>query len=201
MTLVAQVRGLTAAPVSPRSLGKTPTTLLFTFFILKAGTQTNYPNLREEALYRSNGRLGRPRPNITGNPDTICVSGIECYVSGMGTLARSQPQVNIYMPSASQFNSKISAHEQVHVNQYTQAGGVLYSLWRPADYYANYLANLTDTTGQGLNTQIANALINYNAVELVALSILDPAAEAEAYQVSDPIAPMYVYQSACTNQP
>jgi hypothetical protein len=58
------------------------------------------------------------------------------------------------------------------------------------------IINLTDTTQQGLQQKVNLALTAYYLNQAVALELyLRPMAEKEAYDVSDNIAPRYLYQN------
>ncbi len=59
------------------------------------------------------------------------------------------------------------------------------------------LPRLTDSTQDGLNAQISNAMTSWRQGQFSIYQSRLPAAEADAYSVSDPIAPMYAYQSTC----
>jgi hypothetical protein len=131
----------------------------------------------------------------------VQVAGLGSYffVLGPGSLQRTQPVTTFYVPQTSQFYSKVAAHEQVHVNQWA-AGGMFAALYQVSDLYA-LLSPLNDTTLVGLNAQISQVASTYFQGQSALLTAGIPAAEAQAYAVSDPIAPQYIYQGACGNNP
>jgi hypothetical protein len=112
---------------------------------------------------------------------------------------RTNPFVYMYVPATSQFRSKVLLHEFHHQDQY-QAGGISHlneDLWNPTEARAAVI-NLTHATEAGLNNLIAGILNTYLATqEYVDQQVRWEEAEAEAYAISDPIAPAYLYQSGC----
>jgi hypothetical protein len=117
-------------------------------------------------------------------------------VTGMGTLSRVVPTSStIYVIPTSQFYNKTVQHEQVHVNNWILGAGHLYGdLFIPADFYSQ----IKDTTGASqadLINKLSAALTTYvNAQEAIAAQRKNQD-EHQAYVVSDPIAPQYVYQN------
>jgi hypothetical protein len=135
---------------------------------------------------------------ITGYPQTIGMLG-SWYVLSPGTLQRTQPLTTFDVPQTSQFFHKVATHEQVHLNQWV-GDGTFAKLFQVADLYAQ-LVNLSDTTEAGLDGQIAKKIYDYIVAQNAIYTAGIPAAEAEAYRASDTMAPLYIYQSACGNQP
>jgi hypothetical protein len=127
-------------------------------------------------------------PSIAQNSQGVWV------VTGTGSLTRNVANPVVYYPTSSQFYNKVSAHENEHYQQWTT--GMLSDLYVVSNLYAQ-LAPLTATTQVGLQNEINSAISTWNAGQASILASRLPAAEAQAYQVSDPIAPLYYYQSAC----
>ena len=136
-----------------------------------------------------------PKPYVLGYPATGQNASGVWVVTGPGTLSRSVQSPIIYYASSSQFYNKTLAHENEHVKQWTS--GMNSDLYLVSSLMAA-LSPLTSTTQAGLNAEISNTwnqswLPSQNSIYLSRL----PAAEADAYSVSDPIAPQYYYQSTC----
>jgi hypothetical protein len=134
--------------------------------------------------------------DISGAPTIAADSNGVWRVTGQGNLARSVPTTyGIYIPSTSQFFNKASQHEQVHVNQWMLGAGHLFGdLFIVSDYYST-VHNLFDTSQSGLSEQIANKLLQYVSSQNLIAHNRIPQAEREAYAVSDPIPPQYLYQN------
>ena len=120
-------------------------------------------------------------------------------VTGDGSLQRSAPSKTVYFPASSQFYYKVDQHENKHVQQWG-TGGInqdLYVVSGSATSLMNQLYPLTDATENGLKNKITDA---WNAWAVSQQSIQQSRhteVEAEAYAVSDPIAPQYRYQGSC----
>jgi len=106
--------------------------------------------------------------------------------------------VSVYVPSYSQFYGKANAHEQVHDDQYMPGGSYHLSedLWNPTAA-RNAIINLTHTTEQGLEALVDATFNAYDQGQLAIDASRRAQAEAEAYGVSDNIAPRYIYQGSC----
>jgi len=113
-------------------------------------------------------------------------------------LARTNPAVWVYVPSSSQFYEKAAAHEQVHYDQYSPGGSYHLNedLWNPTAA-REAIINLTNATQQGLDTLVDATLRSYDWSQLVINQARAAQAEAQAYGVSDNIAPRYIYQGGC----
>jgi hypothetical protein len=136
-----------------------------------------------------------PKPYVLGYPAIGQNAQSVWVVTGPGTLSRSVQSPIIYYASTSQFYNKTVAHENEHVKQWTS--GMNSDLYLVSSLMAA-LSPLTSTTQAGLKAQISNTwnqswLPSQNSIYQSRL----PAAEADAYSVSDPIAPQYYYQSTC----
>jgi hypothetical protein len=114
------------------------------------------------------------------------------YVKNSGTAARTAPVVNILIPSSSQFHTKASTHEDRHAYQYTT--GMNVDLFQVADLMT-HLSPLTDATQAGLQTKVNNEFIAWYNGQVAIVNQRRNAAEKDAYDVSDPIAPKYLYQN------
>jgi hypothetical protein len=134
-----------------------------------------------------------PNPTITGGPTIAFNTASNLWVVvNSGSLARGTPSATIYIPSSSQFYNKTVTHENRHVTQWSS--GMLSDLLLVASLMTQ-LSPLTDATQAGLMTKINNASLSwFNSQEAIYNSRL-PAAEKDAYNVSDPIAPQYLYQN------
>jgi hypothetical protein len=131
-------------------------------------------------------------PSISGGP-TIGhdVARNLWVVIDTGTLKRNLPTPVIYVPPTSQFYAKVTAHETKHVEQWKT--GMLADLYS-IDSLMTLLAPLTDATQQGLGKKLGAASMMWVQQQDHEFQRRLRAAEKEAHQVSDPIAPRYCYQ-------
>jgi hypothetical protein len=133
-----------------------------------------------------------PRPNITGSPAIAFDDSRQLWVvTGPGDLARVVQSPTIYVPTSSQFRNKVVTHENKHVQQWTS--GMLSDLLQISSLMT-VLSPLSDPTQSGLQSRIYNATATWGNNEVNIAASRAPAAETEAYAVSDPIAPQYLYQ-------
>jgi hypothetical protein len=86
-------------------------------------------------------------------------------------------------------------HEQVHVNNWIAGTGHLYGdLYNPDDFY-NQIINITGTSQNDLINKLSAALTTYVNSQGAIVAQRHSQDEQQAYAVSDPIAPQYVYQN------
>ena len=132
-------------------------------------------------------------PTITGGPTIAFNTASNLWVVvSSGNLARGTPSATIFIPSSSQFYNKTLTHENRHVTQWSS--GMLSDLLLVSSLMTQ-LSPLTDATQAGLITKINNASTSwFNGQETIYNSRLR-AAEKDAYDVSDQIAPQYLYQN------
>ncbi len=132
-------------------------------------------------------------PVISGGPTIGFDTSQNLWVVvNSGTLARSAPTITVYVPSASQFYYKAAEHENRHSYQWTS--GLLSDLLLISDLMTQ-LSPLTDATQSGLTTKINNAAQSWYNNQASIANSRHNAAERDAYSVSDPIAPQYLYQN------
>ena len=118
-------------------------------------------------------------------------------VVGPGRLKRVPSPIDFRnTPTTTQFYNKIEKHEQVHYEQYTKQGGIFYDLYQ-IDNVMPLLLQLTDPNPQVLEEKIYQAVETWRTKQDLILAERLPDAEAEAYAVSDPIAPKYLFQKEC----
>jgi hypothetical protein len=91
----------------------------------------------------------------------------------------------------------VNAHENKHYQQWTS--GMNSDLYVVSNLMTQ-LSPLTGTTQADLQNKIIDTTNSWNLDQQNVWASRHSAAEAEAYQVSDPIAPQYVYQSTCPVQ-
>jgi len=134
-----------------------------------------------------------PNPTITGGPTIAFNTANNLWVVvNSGSLARGTTSATIFIPSSSQFYNKTETHENRHVTQWSS--GMLSDLLLVSSLMTQ-LSPLTDATQAGLITKINNASTSwFNGQETIYNSRLR-AAEKDAYDVSDQIAPQYLYQN------
>lgn len=134
-------------------------------------------------------------PKVYGYADMMNpTGGSGLYTVGQSHYYRTQPTVAIKALPGSQFLGKVTAHENVHVQQFTS--GLFSAYWDPIAAY-NLVRNFTYTTHAALSARLSAAIDAYHAGQDALVEAQMPGAEAQAYVVSDPIAPMYFYQAAC----
>ena len=132
-------------------------------------------------------------PSISGDPDidSRLVNGVtEWYISGTGTLLRSTITVVINIPQTSQFHAKAVAHENKHVEDLTT--GIGRDLWTVSELYSLF-QELHAPTLEELQQMIANARSTYETNETKEAQGVYVQMERNAYAVSDPISPQYLY--------
>ena len=118
-------------------------------------------------------------------------------VTGNGSLSRNVGNPVVVYATTSQFYNKAYAHENKHYQQWTT--GMNSDLYVVSNLMTQ-LSPLTGTTEADLLNQINTSISNWNSNQHSTYVSRLSTAEAEAYQVSDPIAPQYKYQSACGAQ-
>jgi hypothetical protein len=115
------------------------------------------------------------------------------FVDNIGSLHRVRTVTKtIFVPTTSQFFSKVDTHENVHLSQWADNGlfGVHFD---PRDFY-NRIKGFTDTTRDGLNAQIVGEYDRFLTDEAALVKGKCNQGEIEAYTVSDPLSPQYIYQ-------
>lgn len=115
-------------------------------------------------------------------------------VVGRGSLQRVPSPIEMRTPQASQFYNKTLRHEEVHVEQY--ATGIWSDLYQ-IDNVMPRLFQLTDPNKQVLEQKIFQAVQTWRGEQDQILEQRLRQGEREAYAVSDPIAPRYLFQRAC----
>jgi hypothetical protein len=137
-------------------------------------------------------RIGGVPNMASDNPDG---SGT-WRVTGKGTLSRVVPTSStIYVISTSQFYNKTSQHEQVHVNNWILGTGHLYGDLYIVDVFYNQIINITGTSQNDLINKLGAALTTYVNSQGAIVAQRHNQDEQQAYAVSDPIPPQYVYQN------
>jgi hypothetical protein len=113
-------------------------------------------------------------------------------ITKQGSMQRAASPRVINVPSTSQFFNKTDPHEQKHEEQY--ATGILSDLFTVSSLF-KVLSTVAGTSEQDLINNVNQATINWYNQQNTVLQGRLPAAEREAYNISDPIAPHYVYQN------
>jgi hypothetical protein len=132
-------------------------------------------------------------PQVTGGVEVGFDSIRQVYVVvGPGTATRGAAPVTVVIPTSSQFFSKANAHEDYHAFQYLK--GMNADLFQVSDLMT-HLMGLSDRTRGGLNQKIATAFLAWDTAQHNLVNARLPAAEAQAYSISDPMDPMYLYQN------
>lgn len=131
---------------------------------------------------------------ITGFPayETNRRTGV-LRVTGIGSLQRvRQVTKSVFVPSTSQFFSKLDEHEDVHVEQW-QSEGLLGVHFDPAKFY-NRIQNFTAPNLTALQGKINTELQKFLDAEQALVNGKLNQSEREAYAVSDPLTPQYAFQ-------
>src|SRR5262249_28639897 len=146
--------------------------------------------LTVNAYWNPAGATGTPSISggLTIGPDA---SRNLWVVVDAGTLARNLPTPTIFVPSSSQFYEKVVVHENKHVEQWKS--GMLSDLYTISSLMA-ILNPITDSTQEGLSKKLGIASVAWIHQQDRQFQRRLQAAEKEAHQVSDPIAPRYCYQ-------
>jgi len=114
-------------------------------------------------------------------------------VAGQGFLTRYVPDEAIFISLSSQFYNKVKAHEDKHMAQ-LNPGGLFVNYYSVASYYAR-IQNLSAPSQQELSDLIGDARAQYDRDQAAFADNNRNQAGREAYAVSDPIAPTYLYQN------
>lgn len=134
-------------------------------------------------------------PQLTGLPARALNAQNLWVFTGPGTLSRvTQRTPTINVPSTSQFYNKTLAHENVHIPQWNS--GQVLGNYVTVNGFVSFISNLSASSENALLAQLPTALNNYLITEVNAIISSGALSQAEiaAYNVSDPIAPMYAYQ-------
>ncbi len=111
-------------------------------------------------------------------------------VTGRGNMERVI--IPFTLPESSQFYPKIQAHEEVHVNQINT--GIASSYYTVERLWANHLSGLTRESKVDLEIAVEEAIDAFVDAEHERIKPLVPQLERDAYEVSDTIAPQYLFQ-------
>lgn len=133
-------------------------------------------------------------PTITGGPIISFDPAAGVWrVTDIGTLAYvSNVSKTITVPTASQFYAKTDEHESKHVQQWDVAG-LRGQYYNPATFYAR-IRNFTAPTSQALIQMLEAELSTFLREAKRSADRKCNQAEIEAFGVSDPLNPQYIYQ-------
>lgn len=162
----------------------------------QSGIVTKTTTLTVQADWSPAGYVDPNAADVSGGP-TIGVDGAGVWrVINAGTLARVVPtSATIFVPVSSQFRSKAVQHENVHVGQWVAGTGHLFGdLYIAAGFYAQ-IQNITGISQQDLLSKLIQAKTTYVNGQGATYSSRLSQSEHDAYAVSDPIAPQYLYQN------
>ena len=115
-------------------------------------------------------------------------------VAGPGTLERVSNPLKLRVPTTSQFYEKVRRHEEVHVKQFEN--GVLSDLFR-IESLMDWLRKASPSAADknALEQKVFTEIANWRQSQQMLMMKLLPAAEREAYAVSDQIEPRYIFQN------
>lgn len=149
--------------------------------------------LTVNAEWNPAGKVDPNEARITGAPSMGQDASGVWRVTGMGTLGRRIPAKQVFVPNTSQFFTKADAHEQEHLNHWSQ-GSLFGNVHQPADFYAR-IQNFTGATQQELLDKIVAEFQVYTQEQDNFVNANVSQSEKLAYAVSDPINPKYLYQN------
>ena len=149
---------------------------------------------------------GLVRPGIkiiTYETETVVEDNIEVLKIKEGTLKAERVfEEEFNIPSSSYFYDKMLQHENKHVEQFNPGGiaadlfNVPQNLWE-YPHPTQEEISLKDARGNSLRSlelSIRVRLSRFNTAETQRFVDRRPAMEREAYSVSDPLDPQYIYQ-------
>ncbi|HMP75169.1 MAG TPA: hypothetical protein PKE12_02620 [Kiritimatiellia bacterium] len=129
-------------------------------------------------------------PLLQGSPTHSYDSSLNhYYISGTGSLARIPAQVSSTLPAASQFYTKVLAHENQHKQDFDNGYNGHYFV-TVAEFYSR-IQGFTDSTLTGLAAKVSAEAASYYTDEAAEIDSLRGCLEVRAYQQSDPISPQY----------
>jgi hypothetical protein len=155
-------------------------------------SKTVQTTLRVNGLWDPAGQTDPNTATITGGPLIGTNANGVWVVKGQGSMKRVIPTKVVLIPNTSQFFTKADAHEQNHVDQWA-TGQLFGNTFIVADQYA-LIRNLTGTSQADLQNKIAAQFQLYASQQEQFITTNHNLGERLAYQVSDPIAPRYLYQ-------
>lgn len=150
--------------------------------------------LTVDAVWSPAGLVDPKQARVIGVPQLGQDSSGIWRVTGTGSLARQIPVKQVFVPTSSQFFAKADAHEQEHLNHWAPGHPLFGSIHQPVDFY-NRIAGFSDTTQSGLLQQIIADFQVYTMQQDLLVNQGINMSEVLAFQVSDPIPPMYIYQN------
>jgi hypothetical protein len=160
------------------------------------GTQiTKETSLLVNGYWSPAGDVDPNELKIIGTPTAYQDAEGVWHVSGPHTLQRVLPMKNVYVSSSSQFFMKVDAHEQEHLNHF-QPGNLFGNILLVSDLYER-IKDFTAPTLQELGNLVNAEYTQFRMEQIMILDGLRGESENRAYQVSDPIAPQYLYQKSC----
>jgi hypothetical protein len=158
-------------------------------------TQTVETTLTVNGYWSPAGMVDPNELEITGSPTAAPDANGVWRITGMGSLARRLPMKQVYVSSSSQFFMKVDAHEQEHLNHF-QPGNLFGNILLVSDFY-DRIKDFTASTQQALANLVVAEYGQFQMEQFMILEGLLGESENRAYQVSDPIAPQYLYQKSC----
>jgi hypothetical protein len=134
-------------------------------------------------------------PRIIGFPDISArelESGkIEWYVSGKGSLARKQPEIQYFLVRSSQFFPKAKAHEERHVEQFTSIAP--YKDYFDADaLFDQPISTMTGSRRAELVNRIKRTIEIENEADHLKMIAREADIERDAWRVSNAVPPDYL---------
>lgn len=117
-------------------------------------------------------------------------------VVSLGTLRRAfsqQPSIRIDVLPDTQFYHKVSTHEMEHFDDWTKPDGLYSVLYLPNDFF-DRVRNFTATSESRLVQLLQQEATLFDADQIALYRNLCNRSEREAYAISDPITPQFLYQ-------
>ena len=137
------------------------------------------------------GGITKP-PSIVGRPDIAFDSGNnDYYVRSAAGLTRHMSEISYNISAQSEYHPKVEAHEQKHKEDYDN-GFSGHNFFTVEEFYPR-IANLRDSTKNGLLVKVMAAVDQYEEDEGMEINSVFGCLETRADQISDPMQPYYKY--------
>jgi hypothetical protein len=150
--------------------------------------------LRINGLWNPAGETDPRTAGITGSPAMAPDANGVWHITGIGGMRRRLPTKVVHVPNTSQFYTKTDAHEQEHAYTQWLPGNLFGNTYIVADFYQR-IRNFTGTSQVNLQNQVAAEFQLYTNAQDAFINSNIAQSERLAYQVSDAIAPQYLYQN------
>lgn len=157
-------------------------------------SKTKETKLTVNAYWEPAGAVDPNEARIVGVPARAADGSGVWRITGMGNLARKIPIKQVFIPTISQFFSKVDAHEQEHFNHWVTGHELFGNTHNPTVFY-NRIKDFTGTSETDLLNKVTADFKIYTDAQDAYVESNHNRTEKLAYAVSDPLAPKYAYQN------